>query len=214
MPDTSIEPMDTTVVETHSKPSYPLISNQPDRFGALSEAFLFVEEKRLYELMDKAKFWSIVAGGIAALPIIIHLYFRFASGAPFAGTVMDIAKMVVCEVLFLSLLALGALFYFRHKIMQLLGQLEDLAYFGDDMARFYMPYARSELKEFNDKIRKHREQPDMPSSIEIMKDVWPVISLLLKRDANILHWGKVGMKAYKALSSFFKGQNHSSSEST
>ncbi len=214
-PETQIEsqPTNKQVVEARPKPAYPLISNQPDRFGALSEAFLFVEEKRIYELFGKLKFYSVVAAVLLAIPIAIHLYVRFAAGAPLTGTALDIAKILIVYVLIGSVLALIGFFMYRHKIMELLAQLEDLAYFGDDMARFYMPYVRSELKEFNDKIRKAKDAPDEPNPVEIMKDLWPVVSMLLKRDADILKWGKVGMRAYKTLSTFFKGHDHSS-EST
>ncbi len=215
-PETQIEsqPIKKEVVETRPKPAYPLISNQPDRFGALSEAFLFVEEKRIYEIIGKVKFYSLIAAVVLAIPIAIHLYLRFAANAPLPGTVMDVAKILILYVLIGSVGALTGFFIYRHKIMELLAQLEDLAYFGDDMARFYMPYVRSEMKDFNERIRKLKDEPAVPNSMEIMKDLWPVVSLLLKRDADILKWGKVGMKAYKVLSSFFKGHNHSSSEST
>lgn len=214
-PETQIDsqPTNKQVVEARPKPAYPLISNQPDRFGALSEAFLFVEEKRIYELFGKVKFYSVVAAVLLAIPIAIHLYVRFAAGAPLTGTVLDVAKILIVYVLIGSVLALVGFYMYRHKIMELLAQLEDLAYFGDDMARFYMPYVRSELKEFNDKIRKAKDAPDEPNPVEIMKDLWPVVSMLLKRDADILKWGKVGMRAYKTLSTFFKGHDHSS-EST
>jgi hypothetical protein len=213
--DNSIEsqPIKKEVVETSLKPAYPLISNQPDRFGALSEAFLFVEEKRLYELLGKLKMYSVIAIILLALPIVGHVAMRFASNEPMAGTVLDVVKILLVYVLVGSVAALSGFFLYRHKIMELLAQLEDLAYFGDDMARFYMPYVRSEMKDFNEKIRKHKEAPELPSSLDIMRDVWPVVSLLLKRDTDLIKWGKVGLKAYKALSVFFKG-NPSSSETT
>jgi hypothetical protein len=211
---TKSQPEKREVVETSLKPAYPLISNQPDRFGALSEAFLFVEEKRLFEYLGKLKFYSIIAVILLALPIIGHVATRLNSHDPTAGIVLDVAKILLVYVLIGSVAALSGFFLYRHKIMELLAQLEDLAYFGDDMARFYMPYLRSEMKDFNEKIRKYEQGPATPSSIDIMKDVWPVVSMLLKHDTDIIKWGKVGMKAYKALSVFFKGHPNSQSETT
>ncbi|MDZ4836259.1 MAG: hypothetical protein SGJ27_20970 [Candidatus Melainabacteria bacterium] len=214
-PETEIEskPVQKKVVEARLKPTFPLISNQPERFGALSEAFLFVEEKRLYDLIGKVKIYSVVAGILLAIPIALHVGYRIYTNAPFAGTILDVAKILVVYFLIGSCLVLTGFSLYRHKIMELLAQLEDLAYFGDDMARFYMPYMRTELKDFNEKIRKHNSTPGMPSSMEIFRDLWPVINLLLKRDPDIIKWGRVGMKAYKSISALFKG-SHTSSSST
>jgi hypothetical protein len=196
------------VVETSVQPAFPRISNQPDRYGALSEAFLFFEEKRLYEVGGKLKGYIGLALFVLAIPIVANTAYHIMTNR-LEGTVMDIAKIILIYVLTGGLGALIGLWIYRHKIMELLAQLEDLAYFGDDMARFYMPYARSELKDLNERLNKHKQDPTIPSTFEVARDVWPVISMILKRDPNIIKWGTVGLKVYKTLSAFFKGNNTS-----
>lgn len=210
--DKSIPEAERQVVETSLHPAHPLISNQPERFGALSEAFLFVEEKRLYELFARAKWYAILSAVLLAIPIVIHVAIRVSSHEPLNGIAMDVLKIIFSYLMIGSIGALVGIFVYRRKIMEILNQLEDLAYFGDDMARFYMPYLRSELREFNERMNRHKQDPTIPTSLEIVRDLWPVVSMLLKRDPNILNWGKVGFKVYKTVSAFFKGQNSNSQE--
>jgi len=198
------------VVETSIKPSFPLISNQPERYGALSEAFLFVEEKRIFDLLNEGKKYAFFAGVLLMIPIAGFVAARIMTGEPLAGTLMGVAKIIFSYFLLGGTGALAGIWYFRHKIMEILAQLEDLAYFGDDMARFYMPYARSELKDLNERLRKHQEDPTMPSTVEIARDLWPVVQMILKRDPNVIKWASVGLKVYKTVSAFFKGQNNTS----
>lgn len=198
------------VLETSVKPAVPRISNQPDRYGALSEAFLFVEEKRLDELFAKLKGYAIMGVIVLMLPIAGRIAYRVMNNYPLTGTVMDVAKIIFIYVLTALLGILIGVWIYRHKIMEILAQLEDLAYFGDDMARFYMPYARSELKDLNERINSYKNDPIVPSSVEIARDLWPIISMVMKRDPNMIKWAKVGLKVYKTLSAFFKDQNTSS----
>ncbi len=193
------------IVETTVKPAYPRISNQMDRYGALSEAFLFVEEKRIYEIFAKLKGYIALFVIALLIPIVARVAYRIFNHYPFAGTVVDVLKILFIYVLVGGLGILLGVWIYRHKIMEILAQLEDLAYFGDDMARFYMPYARSELKDLNQRINSHKNDPMIPSTVEVVRDLWPFISMILKRDPNIIKWGTVGLKVYKTLSAFFKG---------
>lgn len=202
------------VIETSIKPAYPLISNQPERFGALSEAFLYIEEKRYEEVMAKIKGISLVVGIILLIPIAGRIAWRVMNNSFFPGTMVDIIKILVVYVALAIIGALIACWKYRDKIMEILLQLEDLAWFGDDLARFYMPYVRGELKEFNERLTKAKQEPDLPTGVDLAKELWPVISLIIKRDPNILKWGKVGLKAFKTLSVFFKDKDKSKSETT
>lgn len=195
------------VVETSVKPAFPRISNQADRYGALAEAFLFVEEKRIYEVFAQIKGYIAMFVIVLLIPIGARVAYRVINHYPFAGTLVDVVKILFIYVLLGGLGILIGVWIYRHKIMELLAQLEDLAYFGDDMARFYMPYARSELKDLNQRINAHKHDPTIPSTVEVVRDLWPFINMILKRDPNIIKWGTVGLRVYKTLSAFFKGPN-------
>ncbi len=201
------------VIETSIKPAYPLISNQPERFGALSEAFLYIEEKRYEEVLNRIKGMSILVGILLLIPIAGRVAWRVINNTVFPGTIVDIVKILVVYVAIAIIAALIACWKYREKIMEILLQLEDLAWFGDDLARFYMPYVRGELKEFNERLTKARQDPELPTGVDLAKELWPIVSLILKRDPNILKWGKVGLKAFKTLSVFFKDKDKSKSES-
>ncbi len=202
------------VIETSIKPAYPLISNQPERFGALSEAFLYIEEKRYEEVINKIKGISILVGILLLIPIIGRVTWRVMNNTVFPGTVVDIVKILLVYAVVAIIGTLIAYWKYRDKIMEILLQLEDLAWFGDDLARFYMPYVRGELKDFNERLTKAKQDPDLPTGMDLAKDLWPVVSLIIKRDPNLLKWGQVGLKAFKTLSVFFKDKDKSKSEPT
>ncbi|MBX9667451.1 MAG: hypothetical protein K2X93_07520 [Candidatus Obscuribacterales bacterium] len=202
------------VIETSIKPAYPLISNQPERFGALSEAFLYIEEKRYEEVINKIKGISIFVGILLLIPIIGRVTWRVMNNTVFPGTVVDIVKILLVYAVVAIIGALIAYWKYRDKIMEILLQLEDLAWFGDDLARFYMPYVRGELKDFNERLTKAKQDPDLPTGMDLAKELWPVVSLIIKRDPNLLKWGQVGLKAFKTLSVFFKDKDKSKSEPT
>jgi hypothetical protein len=76
-----------------------------------------------------------------------------------------------------------------------------------------MPYMQAELKELNVKLSRHKQAPDIPGSVEMARELWPVISLLLRRDPNILKWGRVGLRVYKVVSAYFhRGSGEDSSQ--
>lgn len=194
----------THAVETAMRPTHPMISNQPERFGALSAAFLFVEEKRLHDLIAKARNIGIWVALVLSIPII----FRLCQVDHVEGMLMDVTKIIFSYVLFGSIGALGAIFVYRHKIMQLLFELEEVAMLSKEMAHFYMPYARDELKGLNKKLNKHKEEPTVPSGFELAKEFWPVLSLFLKKEQNLLRWGMAGAKAVQTMIQFINGQNN------
>ncbi len=197
--DASAEP-----IETAMKPAYPLVSNQPERYGALSEAFLFIEEQRLCGLIAKLKRIAIVVAVLLMIPIV----WRLCQFDHMQNAFLDVIKIIFCYVLVGSSGLMIGVFLYRQKILQLLAELQDLAEFGEDFARFYMPYAREELRAINAKLTRHKQDPSMPTSFELAKEFWPVLLLLVKKEQNLLRWGMAGVKALKSLSEFINSKQN------
>lgn len=193
---------ESKAVETALRPAYPLVSNQPDRYGLLSEAFLFIEERRLYNLIARLKRIAI----IIAIPLSVPIIWRLSQIDHLEGGFLDVAKILFIYILIGTSLLLLGVFIYRQKILQLLFELEELAEFGEDFARFYMPYAREELRALNAKLTRHKQDPTIPTSLELVKEFWPVIFMFFKKEQNLLRWGLAGVKALKSLSEFLEGK--------
>ena len=192
-----------------------VVSEHPEKFGPLAQLFLFIEERKLYEYRDQLVMISCVFAGILSIPIILYtvnyLYIngittgdwqRIISG----GLLVDIVKILMIYALIGVIGALVLVFKFRSELMLELQQAEEYAYLGRDMTKMYMPIYREQLRELNAKIGAATRDSTIPTGLELAKDLVPLVSLLLKKEPNMLKWGLSGLKVYRTLSSFLRNK--------
>ncbi|MCW5822235.1 MAG: hypothetical protein KIT34_05495 [Cyanobacteria bacterium TGS_CYA1] len=190
-----------------SKQELFLVSEHPEVFGPLTDAFQAINRDKLIQKAKLALNCLIVFLLLLAAPIAYRVYVELQAPQAANGEVwMDTIKIIalyICIALTLLLIGLG-MYYFRLK--HLLMQMEENAELGRDMARVMFPYYRQELQEIKHKIKGATavNQEDAQGFATIVKSLMPVAQMLLKKDASILNWGMQGLKLYKSFSGFFK----------
>lgn len=184
-----------------------LVSEHPEVFGPLTDAFQAINRDKLIQKARLALNCLIVFLLVLAAPIAYRIYVELATPQAANGEVwMDTIKIIalyVCIALTLLLLGLG-MYYFRLK--HLLMELEENAELGRDMARVMFPYYRQQLEEIKFKIKKATsvDQQDAQGFATIVKSLLPVAQMLLAKDASMIKWGMQGLNLYKSFSGFFK----------
>ncbi|MDX2106825.1 MAG: hypothetical protein SFY67_10530 [Candidatus Melainabacteria bacterium] len=194
-------------METEKKQELFLVSEHPEVFGPLTDAFQAINRDKLIQKAKLALNCLIVFLLLLAAPVAYRVYVELQAPQAANGEVwMDTIKIIalyICIALTLLLIGLG-MYYFRLK--HLLMQMEENAELGRDMARVMFPYYRQELQEIKHKIKGATavNQEDAQGFATIVKSLMPVAQMLLKKDASILNWGMQGLKLYKTFSGFFK----------
>lgn len=190
-----------------SKQELFLVSEHPEVFGPLTDAFQAINRDKLISKAKLALNCIIAFLILLAIPIAYRIYVELSAPQAANGEVwMDTIKIIalyVCIGLTLLLIGLG-MYYFRLK--HLLMMLEENAELGRDMARVMFPYYRQELQEIKYKIKGATSvnQQDAQGFATIVKSLLPVAQMLLKKDASIINWGMQGLKLYKSFSGIFK----------
>jgi hypothetical protein len=179
------------------------ITANPERFGALAMLFSYVEERKIYDDLRRVRRLLITLSLIPAAVIGWRIFIAVQAQS-FADLPLDILKIIFFFILVTGCGAIVVLHLFRKDLEELLMQLEHEATLGRDMARFYLPMAREELKDLNSKIQSYKEEPQAPTQTEILKNIMPLISFVLKKETSLIRWGLAGLRAYKTLSSIFK----------
>lgn len=190
-----------------SKQELFLVSEHPEVFGPLTDAFKAINRDKLIQKAKLALNCLVVFLLLLAAPIAYRIYVELQAPQAANGEVwMDTIKIIalyVCIALTLLLIGLG-MYYFRLK--HLLMQLEENAELGRDMARVMFPYYRQELQEIKHKIKGATavNQQDAQGFATIVKSLLPVAQMLLAKDASMIKWGMQGLNLYKSFSGFFK----------
>ena len=194
-------------METEKKQELFLVSEHPEVFGPLTDAFQAINRDKLIQKAKLALNCFIAFMVVLAIPIAYRIYVELSAPQAANGEVwMDTIKIIalyLCIGFSLFLLGLG-MYYFRLK--HLLMEIEEHAELGRDMARVMFPYYRQELQEIRYKIKGATSvsQEDAAGFATIVKSLMPVAQMLLKKDASIINWGMQGVKLYKSFSGFFK----------
>ncbi len=184
-----------------------LISDHPDKFGPLAQAFQSINSDKLIK-KGKSLFNYILAFLLVlTIPIGYRIYIELSLPQAANGQVwidsLKIIALYVCIASTIAMIAAG-LYYFRIKY--LLMQLESEAEVGRDMARVMFPYYRQELQELRHKIKGATQvsSTDAAGFATIVQGLLPVAQMLLKKDANLINWGMQGFKLYKTVTGMFK----------
>lgn len=197
-------------METEKKNELFLVSEHPDLFGPLSQAFQSVNRDKLIKKSKFAMNCLLVFLFLLAIPVGYRIYVEYqasqAAGFLNSQVWLDTLKIIalyICIAASLAMLGVG-LYYFRIK--HLLLEMEESAELGRDMARVMFPYYRQELQEIKMKIKSATQPQEgtMTDFATIVKSLLPVAQMILKKDANVISWGMQGYKLYKNLTGFFK----------
>ena len=194
-----------TDAETISRSASLVISENPEVFGGLSAGFSFVKEQEHRKLMQKGIMILILVSMIPLSIIAFRIYLEFSTEGN--GKVMlDIVK-----ILFITgatfVIAFFASLPFTYKLIKKrLIEMEEVALFGRDFALFNLPIYRQQLVQLNDKLKGAAEDEAVFSGLDLVKDLVPVVKLLMARERNLLKWGMSGFKMLKNLKSFFEGK--------
>jgi|AGTN01.3.fsa_nt_gi hypothetical protein len=201
----AVEKIDLPLTHVEGVREYdPAITANPERFGALALLFSYVEDRKIYDDLRRLRrliiTLSLIPIGVIAWRIALAVQ---ANSINHLG--LDILKIIFFFVLLVGVVAIVGVHLFKKDIETLLMQLEQEAVFGRDMARFYLPMAREELKDINKKIQSYKEDAEKtPSQTEIIKNIMPLISFAFKKETSVIRWAIAGLRAYKTLSSIFK----------
>lgn len=182
----------------------PAITANPERFGALAILFSYIEDRKIYDDLRRLR-RLIITLSLVPMGIIGWRIFLAVQANSINDLALDILKIIFFFVLLIGIVIVVGVHLFKKDIESLLVQLEQEAVFGRDMARFYMPMAREELKELNKKIMSYKEEAETtPTQAEILKNIMPLISFAFKKETSVIRWAIAGLRAYKTLSSIFK----------
>ena len=86
--------------------------------------------------------------------------------------------------------------------------IEEVALFGRDFALFNLPIYRQQLVELNKKLAGKDEmgRTGLENGLNIVKDLAPVLKLLMAKDKSLFKLGISGFKMFKNLKTFFEGK--------
>ncbi len=188
------------------------VTDNPEKFGALAEAFAFVEERRIYDLIASARGLAIKVAIVLSLPIIAYSAYYVSPIGPgilSGGLVLGIVKIVTIYAFSALIVALLVIWRYGKSIIYYLEMAEEYAQLGRDITALYMPVYREQLKELNEKLVRHGQEPVGPNGVDLAKELMPFVTLFLKKEKSILKWGLTGLKLYKTISKFFKGNDSS-----
>lgn len=201
----AVETIDLPITHVEATREHdPAITANPERFGALALMFSYIEDRRIYDDLRRLR-RLIITLSLVPIGVIAWRIFLAVQANSINDLALDILKIVFFFVLLTGIVFIAGIHLFKKDIESILMQLEQEAVFGRDMARFYMPMAREELKELNKKIMAYKEETETtPSQAEIIKNFMPLISFAFKKETSVIRWAIAGLRAYKTLSSIFK----------
>ncbi|MBI1271725.1 hypothetical protein GC174_14955 [bacterium] len=182
-----------------------VISDNPEVFGGLSQGFRFVKEKTHRHYLRLA---MLALGLLAMIPvafIAFRVYLEFA-GSGNGRLFLDIVKILFISAALIAIVALAALPFAYKKLKNLLIDMEEVALFGRDFALFNLPIYRQQLVQLNEKLKGEGSEEAVASGLDMVKDLLPVIKLLMAKEKNFLKWGMSGFKMLKKLKGFVEGK--------
>lgn len=192
--------------ETISRSGSLVISENPEVFGGLSAGFTFVKKQEHRKLISKGVIALTLVAMIPVSFIAYRIYLEFFTQGN-GRMLLDIVK-----ILFITGAAFTILFFiilpFTYKaILKKLIEVEEVALFGRDFALFNLPIYRQQLVQLNEKLKGGGENEAVMSGLDLVKDLVPVVKLLMAKEKNLLRWGMSGFKMLKNLKNFFEGKN-------
>ncbi len=182
-----------------------VISDNPEVFGGLSQGFRFVKEKTHRHYLRLA---VLALGLLAMIPaafIAFRVYLEFA-GTGNGRLFLDIVKILFISAAVIAIVALAVLPFAYKKLKNLLIDMEEVALFGRDFALFNLPIYRQQLVQLNEKLKGEGSEQAVASGLDMVKDLLPVIKLLMAKEKNFLKWGMSGFKMLKKLKGFVEGK--------
>ncbi len=122
------------------------------------------------------------------------------------------AWLIIAKVLLvIFMLASGSialLIVVRKKAwMESLKELEMLCDIGRDTAMIQCTVARSQLVEFQEKLKSKPERTEIEMITKLVKQSLPVLSLLMNKETNLLKWGFAGAKLVQSAFDYFSKKN-------
>ena len=198
-----------TEIETKkaARPGKPplVISENPEIFGGLSQGFRFVKEKNHRHYLQLAIIALVILAMIPVAFIAVRVYLEYA-GSGNGKLFVDIVKILFISAAFVAIVALAVLPFAYKKLKNLLIDMEEVALFGRDFALFNLPIYRQQLVQLNEKLKGEGSEEAVASGLDMIKDLMPVIKLLMAKEKNFLKWGMSGFKMLKKLKGFVEGK--------
>ena len=203
---TSTELTETkTSDETVSTNGSLVISDNPEIFGKMSDGFQFVKSKKHRDYIRLLMIALAVLALIPVLFIAFRIYVEF-SGDGNGRWIIDSVKILFIYGFVVAIVLMIAFPFIYKELKDTLIDIEEVALFGRDFALFNLPIYRQQLVDLNKKLQGDDDKSGIESGLEIVKDLAPVIKLLMAKDKSLFRLGVSGFKMFKKLKTFFEGK--------
>ena len=191
-------------VEKDSRRASLVISENPEEFPKFASGFQFVKEKKHREYINLALTGLAVVAMIPVVFIVIRIFVEF-QGQGNGLWLVDSVKILFIFFVAIFALTLCAIFLFRKTILELLIEVEEVCLFGRDFALFNLPIYREQLVQLREKL-KGDPKDETISGFDFLKDLAPVVKLLMAKNKSLFKWGVSGFKMFKKLKTFMEGK--------
>lgn len=190
--------------ETVSKNGSTVISDNPEIFGKMSDGFQFFKNKKHHDYIRLAGMTLAILTLIPIAFIAFRIYLELSSEGN-GRWIIDSVKILFIYGSSLTILGLIVFPFIYKDVKEALIDIEEVALFGRDFALFNLPIYRQQLVELQKKLAGNEETGEL-SGLEIVKDLAPVLKLLLAKDKSLFKLGVSGFKMFKKLKTFFEGK--------
>lgn len=187
-----------------SKRGTLVISENPEQFPKFASGFQFVKEQKHREYIRLAIIALTIIALIPICCIAFRIYLEF-SGSGNGLWLVDTVKILFIFFTVIFAITLVALGIFRNQILDLLIEVEEVCLFGRDFALFNLPIYREQLIQLREKLKGNEEEEAM-SGLDFIKDLAPVVKLLMAKEKSLFKWGVSGFKMFKKLKTFMEGK--------
>ena len=193
--------------KTNSKSGSLVISENPEIFGKMSDGFQFFKNKKHRDYLKLA----IIALAVLTLIPVAFIAFRIYLEFFVQGNgrwIIDSVKILFIYGFVLSIVGLVVFPFIYKDLKDALIDIEEVALFGRDFALFNLPIYRQQLVELNKKLAGKDEmgRTGLENGLNIVKDLAPVLKLLMAKDKSLFKLGISGFKMFKNLKTFFEGK--------
>ena len=76
-----------------------------------------------------------------------------------------------------------------------------------DMSMLQATVARSQLSEIRERMLQKPEKAEMEVISSIVKNSFPLLSMLMKKETNLIQWGLAGFKFVRSAYDYFSSKN-------
>ncbi|MBS2004543.1 MAG: hypothetical protein U0103_08110 [Candidatus Obscuribacterales bacterium] len=142
----------------------------------------FSSKRQAAETAIKGLIAAAIVNVLAIIALIIFVEPLFAG------------KVVLIEVMFAISAVCLVIVIGHNKIMSLLTQAEEIAYFARDQAFIDLNTLREELVRLRHKVRRDVDAEGYGHVNELLKMVSPLVMMFIQKEKNVLRWGMFGWK--------------------